>query len=382
MIVKKSDRLNHVNEYYFSTKLQEIRNLQNSGKPIINLGIGSPDLAPPKEVIQAISKAIIQNDKHSYQSYKGIPEFRKAIADFYKKYFQVTLNPENEILPLLGSKEGIMHISMAFLNKGDSVLIPNPSYITYASVADLLGVKTISYNLSEKNNWFPDLNELEKNDLSNVKIMWLNYPNMPTGSTATKEQFKKLISFAKKHRILLVNDNPYSFILNKNPLSILSVKGAKDVAIELNSLSKSFNMAGWRVGMLLGKSKYIQTVLQVKSNMDSGMYYGIQKGAIAALEQSEDWFRKINTTYKKRRKLIWNLLDKLQCTYNKNASGLFVWAEIPQNTTAKELSDKLLYNYNIFVTPGFIFGTNGNAYIRVSLCVNEKQLNEVLKRLK
>ena len=381
MIINIANRLNKVKEYYFSTKLKEIRTLIADGKPIINLGIGSPDLAPPKSVIDAISNAVKDNTKHSYRSYQGLPEFREAIANFYKRYYNVTLNPFNEILPLMGSKEGIMHISMAFLNEGDAVLIPNPGYITYSSVTKMLGAKPVFYNLSEKNNWYPNLDELEKQDLSKVKIMWVNYPNMPTGSNATEELFKRLITFAKKHKILLVNDNPYSFVLNDEPMSILQIKGAKDVVLELNSLSKTFNMAGWRVGMLLGKSDYVNAVLQVKSNMDSGMFYGIQKGAIAALQITNDWFDNINSIYRKRREIVWQILDKLDCKYDKNAVGLFVWAKISKGKTSKELSNELLYNKDVFITPGTIFGTNGDNYIRVSLCVSEDDLREVLLRL-
>jgi len=381
MIINKANRLNQVKEYYFSTKLQEIRTLIASGKPIINLGIGSPDLAPPKKVIQAITNAVADETKHAYQSYQGLPEFRQAIANFYKKQFKVTLNSENEILPLMGSKEGIMHISMAFLNVGDAVLIPNPGYITYASVTKMIGAKPIFYDLSPENNWFPDLEKLEKQDLTNVKIMWLNYPNMPTGAIATKDLFKKLVAFAKRHQILLVNDNPYSFVLNQEPLSILSIAGAKEVTLELNSLSKTFNMAGWRVGMLLGDAKYIKAVLQIKSNMDSGMFYGIQKGAIAALNSTNQWFENLNQIYAKRRKIVWNLLDALHCSYNNNSVGLFVWAKIPNGRKSEELSDELLYKKDVFITPGTVFGTNGEGYIRVSLCVNETILKDVLKRL-
>ncbi len=380
-IIEKANRLNTVKEYYFSTKLKEIRTRIASGKPIINLGIGSPDIAPPMAVIEAISKAVLSEENHSYQSYQGLPEFRTAIAKFYKTHYDVSLNPENEILPLMGSKEGIMHISMAFLNEGDEVLIPNPGYMTYTSVTKLLNAKPVYYHLKQEKNWYPDFEALEKLDLSKVKIMWLNYPNMPTGSVATKALFERLITFAKKHQILLVNDNPYSFVLNQKPWSILSVKGAKEVAIELNSLSKTFNMAGWRVGMLLGNETYIKTVLQVKSNMDSGMFYGIQKGAIAALEITNGWFDKINAIYKSRRKIVWQILDKLNCTYDKNAVGLFVWAKIPKGIKSEQLTDKLLYEKDIFITPGTIFGTNGAGYVRVSLCVNKEKLTEVLKRI-
>jgi len=380
MIINRANRLNQVKEYYFSTKLQEIRTLIADGKPIINLGIGSPDLAPPKVVIEAITKSIAEENKHSYQSYQGLPEFREAISSFYNRNYDVVLNPLNEVLPLMGSKEGIMHISMAFLNEGDEVLIPNPGYITYSSVAKMIGSKPIFYDLSEENNWFPNFEELEKKDLSKVKIMWLNYPNMPTGSIATIKLFEKLILFAKNHKILLVNDNPYSFVLNNKPMSILAVNGAKEVALELNSLSKTFNMAGWRVGMLVGKAGYIKTVLQVKSNMDSGMFYGIQKGAISALQITNGWFNKMNSVYKKRREIVWRILDNLDCTYDKNAVGLFVWAKIPKGESSKEFSDELLYNSNVFITPGIIFGTKGEDYIRISLCVPKEQLLTVETR--
>jgi len=382
MIINKSNRLHHVKEYYFSSKLKEIRTLIASGKPIINLGIGSPDLAPPKAAIDAIAKAVLDTKNHSYRSYQGIPEFRKAIAQFYNNKFTVDLNPDNEILPLMGSKEGIMHISMAFLNDGDAVLIPNPGYITYTSVAEMLNVKPIYYNLSATTNWLPNFEELEKLDLEKVKIMWLNYPHMPTGAIATEELFKKLIAFAKKHKILLVNDNPYSFVLNEKPLSILALDGAKEVALELNSLSKTFNMAGWRVGMLLGNANYINTVLQVKSNMDSGMFYGIQKGAIAALEMTNGWFTKMNTIYTKRREIVWQILDELHCEYNKNTVGLFVWAKTPNGVNSKLFTDELLYKKDVFITPGTIFGSNSEEYIRVSLCVDEEKLKEVLERIK
>lgn len=380
MIINRANRLNQVKEYYFSTKLQEIRTLIADGKPIINLGIGSPDLAPPKVVIEAITKSIAEENKHSYQSYQGLPEFREAISSFYNRNYDVVLNPLNEVLPLMGSKEGIMHISMAFLNEGDEVLIPNPGYIIYSSVAKMIGSKPIFYDLSEENNWFPNFEELEKKDLSKVKIMWLNYPNMPTGSIATIKLFEKLILFAKNHKILLVNDNPYSFVLNNKPMSILAVNGAKEVALELNSLSKTFNMAGWRVGMLVGKAGYIKTVLQVKSNMDSGMFYGIQKGAISALQITNGWFNKMNSVYKKRREIVWRILDNLDCTYDKNAVGLFVWAKIPKGESSKEFSDELLYNSNVFITPGIIFGTKGEDYIRISLCVPKEQLLTVETR--
>ena len=371
-------RLNDVKEYYFSIKLREVRSLIDQGKPIINLGIGSPDLSPPETVINALKNA----DTHGYQSYQGLPELRKAIASFYQKHYGVDLSFENQILPLMGSKEGILHISMAFLNKGDKVLIPNPGYPTYASVTKLIEAEPVLYNLEEKNHWWPDLKAIEKNDLTNVKIMWVNYPHMPTGANGNEQLFKELIAFGKKHQILIVNDNPYSFVLNDKPQSILSVSGAKDVAIELNSLSKSFNMAGWRVGMVVGHENHIGAILKVKSNMDSGMFYGIQKGAIEALSLSSDWFDKMNQVYKERRNIIWNICDVLNCTYDKDSSGLFVWAKIPSGKKSEEITDMILYNQDVFITPGTVFGDQGEGYIRFSLCIDKDSMTEVLDRIK
>jgi len=380
-MIQKADRLNNVKEYYFSSKLREVSNLVKQGNPVINMAIGSPDLQPPANVIDAIKKAMELHNAHQYQSYQGTPEFRDGIREFYKNNYNVNLNSDEEILPLMGSKEGIMHISMAFLNEGDRVLIPNPGYPTYASVTKLVGAEPVFYNLSESNSWLPDFKDIEKKDLTKVKIMWVNYPHMPTGAKASKEDFEQLISFAKKHNILIVNDNPYSFILNNNPLSILSVEGAKDVAIELNSLSKTFNMAGWRVGMAVGAQEFIKTILQVKSNMDSGMFLGIQKGAIEAFKLSKEWFMEQNLIYKKRRDLVWEIFNKLDCSFDKSKSGLFVWAKLPKGRNSEEFIDELLYKKNIFIAPGTVFGTNGEGYIRASLCVNEEVLLEVLNRL-
>ena len=380
-MIQKADRLNDVKEYYFSKKLREVAALRNEGKPIINIAIGSPDLAPSNTVIKAIQNAVTLPDAHQYQSYQGIPELRSGIANFYKDNYNVSLNPATEILPLMGSKEGIMHISMAFLNKGDKVLIPNPGYPTYASVTNLVEAEPILYNLNEATNWLPNFEELEQQDLSKVKIMWINYPHMPTGAVASKEDFKQLITFAKKHQILIVNDNPYSFILNEKPLSILEIEGAKEIAIELNSLSKTFNMAGWRVGMVVGDAEIIKTILKVKSNMDSGMFFGIQKGAVEAFKLSNDWFKAQNEIYKKRRALVWQIFDALDCTYNKNIGGLFVWAKLPKGIKSEDITDDLLYNKNVFITPGTIFGSNGEGYLRASLCVSEEVLSEVLNRI-
>ncbi|MDA9295087.1 aminotransferase class I/II-fold pyridoxal phosphate-dependent enzyme [bacterium] len=380
-MMKAAKRLDTVQEYYFSKKLREVRALLAAGKPIINMGIGSPDLQPPPAVIEAIQQAVLQEGAHKYQSYQGLPAFRQAVADFYQKNYQVVVNPENEILPLMGSKEGILHISMAFLNKGDKVLIPNPGYPTYTSVTNLVEAVPVFYDLTSEHNWEPNFKQLEQQDLSNVKLMWVNYPHMPTGAKATENLFKKLIAFGKKHQLLIINDNPYSFVLNNNPLSILSIDGAKETAIELNSLSKSFNMAGWRVGMLLGATPILEEVLKVKTQMDSGMFYGIQQGAIAALKVSSGWFENMNEIYQKRRKLIWQIAEALDCTFDKNTSGMFVWAKIPAGKKAENIVDDLLYKHHIFIAPGTIFGSKGEGYIRFSLCVPEEKIKEALDRL-
>ena len=345
------------------------------------MGIGSPDLAPSEDVVKSIKQAITDPGAHQYQSYQGLPELREAIGNFYEEKFNVVVDPVSEILPLMGSKEGIMHISMAFLNEGDEVLIPNPGYPTYTSVTRLVGGVPKQYDLLAKNGWFPDLDVLQQQNLSKVKLMWVSYPHMPTGATATKGQLEKLVKFAKKNQILLVNDNPYSFVLSNKPLSILSMNGAKEVALELNSLSKTFNMAGWRVGMVLGATEHINAILKVKSNMDSGMFYGIQKGAITALKSGQDWFKGLDKIYSKRRDLMFVLAEKLNCTFDKNAVGMFVWAKLPEEApNAEEFIDKVLYNKNIFITPGTIFGSNGKGYIRFSLCVKEEKIKEALDR--
>jgi len=379
-MIQSAKRLDTVQEYYFSKKLREVRGLAAAGKPIINMGIGSPDLQPPASVIAAISNSLGDANAHKYQSYQGLPELRAAISEFYNNKYSVTLNSENEVLPLMGSKEGIMHISMAFLNEGDKVLIPNPGYPTYTSVTKLVGADPLFYDLVEENNWQPNFEALEQLDLSDVKLMWVNYPHMPTGTNATLATFEKLVAFGKKYNILIINDNPYSFILNDNPLSILQVDGAKEVALELNSLSKTFNMAGWRVGMLLGNSRFINQVLKVKSNMDSGMFYGIQKGAVKALQLSDKWFQDQNKIYEKRRKLVWQLADKLHAKYYKYATGLFVWAKIPQGEKSEEVTDSVLYDKNIFITPGTVFGSQGEGFIRFSLCVPEETIKEAISR--
>ena len=382
-MIKESNRLNSVKEYYFSKKLREVAKLIQSGKPIINMGIGSPDLFPSKSVIDTLKNSLKDQGAHKYQSYQGLLELRKAISEFYLKFFDVQSNPVNEVLPLMGSKEGIMHISLAFLNPGDEVLIPNPGYPTYSSVTKLVEATPIFYDLSKENNWFPDLLDLEKKDLSRVKIMWINYPHMPTGSSATINQFKDLIDFSKKHKILLINDNPYSFILNNDFVSLLSIKNAKENCMELNSLSKAFNLSGWRVGMLLGSKENISSVLKVKSNMDSGMFYGIQKGAIQALNLDNKWFDSLNVTYSKRRVLMWELASILKCEVDKSSKGLFVWAKLPVGINSSEqFINNILTEKNIFITPGIIFGSNGEGYIRFSLCIDEEKIKEAIKRFK
>lgn len=382
-MITTANRLNTIKEYYFSSKLREVNHLISLGKPIINMGIGSPDLKPSSEVIQAMQDAMQDKVAHQYQSYQGISELRQEITNFYKRNFNVKLDPNTQVLPLMGSKEGIMHISMAFLNEGDHVLIPNPGYPTYDSVTKLVGAKSVFYDLLASNNWEPDFEYLETLDLKAVKIMWINYPHMPTGASGSLALFQKIVDFGKKHAILIINDNPYSFVLNENPISIFEINGASEIALELNSLSKSYNMSGWRVGMLTGDSKNIAAVLKIKSNMDSGMFYGIQKGAIAALKSDKEWFCNLNSVYSKRRDLIYELADLLKCTYDKKAVGMFVWAKLPNGVEdAEKFIDDILYKKDVFITPGTIFGTNGNDYIRFSLCVSEKNIREAIRRIK
>ncbi|MDE3182630.1 MAG: aminotransferase class I/II-fold pyridoxal phosphate-dependent enzyme [Bacteroidota bacterium] len=381
-MAKVSDRLSGIEEYYFSTKLRQIDEMNKAGKSVINLGIGSPDLPPHPDVIKTLAEEAKKPNQHGYQNYKGSPVLRNAISKWYKKWYNVDLNPDTEILPLIGSKEGIMHICMTYINPGDGVLIPNPGYPTYKSAATIAGASVIAYTLKKENNWCPDFDELENIDLQKVKLMFVNYPQMPTGQLPTKEMFDELISFAKKHQILICHDNPYSFILNDHPMSLLSVEGAKEVVIELNSFSKSHNMAGWRVGMLCGAKERIEEVLRFKSNMDSGMFLPLQLAAAKALELGQDWYDSVNSVYKKRREKVFALLDLLNCSYDKNQAGLFVWASIPGNyKDGFELSDEVLEGSNVFITPGGIFGTAGNQYVRVSLCANEEKLDEAINRI-
>ena len=389
MNIEVADRLQGIGEYYFSQKLREIENLNKGGKQIISLGIGSPDLPPHASVIEVLQTEAAKPTTHAYQSYKGSITLRNAIASFYKNWYDITLNADTEILPMIGSKEGIMHICMTYLNKGDGVLVPNPGYPTYRSAVTLAGGVCIDYDLKEENNWEPDFDKIEASISSplgggrvGAKLMWVNYPHMPTGRQASKELFDKLIAFGRKHNILICHDNPYSFILNDQPMSILSAEGAMDVALELNSLSKASNMAGWRVGFLSGASQRIDEVLRFKSNMDSGMFLPVQLAAATALQLGKDWYDELNATYAKRRELVYDLLDQLGCTYDKGQAGLFMWAKVP--VTYKDgfaLSDHVLYNNNVFITPGGIFGSNGNNYIRVSLCAPEQVIEKALARI-
>ena len=381
-MIDRASRIKYIEEYYFSKKLKEVFSLEKQGKPIINMGIGSPDIPPDKQVINALKKSLSHPKASMYQSYQGLPELRKAISNFYKKNYNVNVDYSSEVLPLMGSKEGIMHISMAFLNKGDQVLIPNPGYPTYSSITKILEAEPVFYDLVEENNWQPDWKYLESIDSNKIKLMWINYPNMPTGAKTDLNTLDRLIDWAKSRKIILVNDNPYSFILNDNPISILSRKGAFEVCLELNSLSKTFNMAGWRVGMLLGNKDYIKDVVKIKSNMDSGMFYGIQIGAIASLNLKKDWFKSLNEIYFKRREKVFELAKKLNTSFDKNISGLFVWAKLNEDVKSSEkFIDKILYKHNIFITPGSIFGSNGERFIRLSLCVEEKIIEEAINRL-
>ncbi len=383
MKVKPADRTGKVKEYYFSQKLAQIARMGKDGADVINLGIGSPDQPPSENTLATLISYATRTNSHGYQSYNGAPALRKAFSDWYRKYFDVELDPEGEILPLLGSKEGIMHISMAFVNPGDEVLIPDPGYLTYSSVTNLVGGIVRKYDLEEKNGWYPDLSKLETTDLSKVKLMWVNYPSMPTGTPGSYELFDMLVSFATRHNILLCNDNPYSFILNKDYKSILHVQGAMECALELNSLSKSQNMAGWRVGMVAGHKDYIREILKVKSNMDSGMFLPVQMAAASALYNPESWYDKVNEVYRKRRKTVEAIMDLLGCRYDEKQVGLFLWGRIPANIeSCEDFVEDILNRNHVFITPGFIFGKNGERYIRISLCATEERLKEALDRLK
>ena len=383
MKVKPAVRTELVQEYYFSRKLAQIDRMRKEGANIISLGIGSPDQPPSENTLEALIAEALKPASHGYQSYTGIPALRKAFSEWYKKYFHVDLNPDNEILPLMGSKEGIMHISMAFVNPGDEVLVPDPGYPTYTSVANLVGGIVRKYDLTDKTGWLPDLEALEKSDLTKVKLMWVNYPHMPSGTKGSMELYEKLVRFAGKHSILLCNDNPYSFILNKEYISMLAVEGAKETALELNSLSKSQNMAGWRIGMIAGHQEYIKSILKVKSNMDSGMFLPMQVAAAEALNNPESWYDKVNEVYLRRRRIVEEIMDILKCRYNKNQVGLFVWGSIPEEIgSCEDYVENILQKCHVFITPGFIFGDNGERYIRISLCATEEKLQEAKERIR
>lgn len=383
MEIDVAKRLQHTEEYYFSKKLREIDEMNKNGAQVINLGIGSPDLPPHPEVIKTLQEQAALPNTHGYQNYKGIPVLRQAMADWYDRYYGVKLNPNTEILPLIGSKEGIVHICMTYLQEGDEALVPNPGYPAYASAVRISGATIKTYDLSPDLNWLPDLEALEAQDLSNVKLMWINYPNMPTGALANQHFFERIIAFGKKHQILICHDNPYSFILNDSPQSIMAVPGAMDVAIELNSLSKSSNMAGWRIGMLVANEKRIAEILRFKSNMDSGTFFPIQMAAAKALNLDKSWYTQLNEEYKTRRVKVFELMDLLNCQYDVNQVGLFVWAKVP-NTYADcyELADDILYKANVFITPGGIFGTAGERYIRISLCAQTAVYEMAINRIK
>ena len=380
--IKPANRVNNVSEYYFSKKLKEIAELNSRGLDIISLGIGGPDRPPHSDTIEALCAESRRPDAHSYQPYVGIPELRRAFADWYARWYGVTLDPQKEIQPLIGSKEGILHISLAFLNAGDGVLVPTPGYPTYSSVSRLAEAEIFTYDLDESNGWQPDFEQLEALPLDRIKLMWVNYPNMPTGANASMELFTKLVDFGKRHHIVIVNDNPYSFILNKQPISILSVPGAKDICIEMNSLSKSHNMAGWRIGMLASNPQFVEWILRVKSNIDSGMFRPLQTAAIQALSCGQEWYDEINRVYRARRDVAEKIMQTLGCSYDPSQVGLFVWGRIPDEALdAESLADEILYNAHVFVTPGFIFGSRGNRYIRISLCASEERMREALQRI-
>lgn len=381
-MIKPADRLGLVSEYYFSNKLRQIASMREVGIDVISLGIGSPDMPPSEETIDCLCEAAHGADMHGYQPCGGIPELRKAFADWYARYYGVDLNPANEIQPLIGSKEGILHVTLAFVNPGDEVLVPNPGYPTYTSLSKLLGAKVVYYNLKEENGWLPDFEELEKMDMSRVKLMWTNYPHMPTGTNASEELLEHLVDFARRKGIVLVNDNPYSFILNEYPKSILAVKGAKDCCIEFNSLSKSHNMPGWRVAMLASNAEFVSWILKVKSNIDSGMSRPVQLAAAKALEADNEWYAENNARYAVRREVGWQILDALHCSYDKKQVGMFLWGKIPDNyETVEELTERVLLEGHVFITPGFIFGTNGSRYVRISLCADVTMLKNALKRI-
>lgn len=382
-MIQPADRLSLVSEYYFSRKLKEVAALNAQGMDIISLAIGSPDMPPSPQTIDKLCEVAKQPDAHGYQPTMGTPELRQAMAGFYNRWYGVQLNPQTEVLPLIGSKEGILHVTLAFVNPGDEVLVPNPGYPTYTSLSKLLGAKVGNYNLVEANGWQPDFDELEQMDLSKVKLMWTNYPNMPTGGNARRETYERLVDFAKKHHIVVVNDNPYSFILNEEHLSILQVEGAKDCCIEFNSMSKSHNMPGWRVGLCATNAQFISWILKVKSNVDSGTFRGLQLAAATAYDNSDEWHQEANIdTYRRRRHYAEQIMETLHCSYDPHQVGMFLWGKIPdQYDDVEQLTEKVLHDARVFITPGFIFGSNGKRYIRISLCAKEEKLQEALTRI-
>ena len=382
--IKPAERLSLVSEYYFSRKLKEVAQMNAEGKDIISLAIGSPDMPPSKQTIQTLCEVASRPDTHGYQPTMGTPELRKAMADFYKRWYGVDLNPATEIQPLIGSKEGILHVTLAFVNPGEEVLVPNPGYPTYTSLSKILGAKVVNYDLMEDNGWQPDFEQLEKMDLSRVKLMWTNYPNMPTGGNARMETYERLVDFARKHNIVVVNDNPYSFILNDKPMSLLQVEGAKDCCIEFNSMSKSHNMPGWRVGMCATNPTCISWILKIKSNIDSGTFRGIQLAAAAALSNAEEWHHEANIeTYARRRKYAEQIMDALGCKYDPHQVGMFLWGRIPDSySNCEELTERVLHEARVFITPGFIFGSKGERYVRISLCAKEEKIQAALERIR
>ncbi len=383
MIIPEAARLSKVKTYYFASKLAEIDKMNKEDNvSVINLGIGSPDIEPPSVVVDKLSETSLEPGVNKYQSYRGISALRQAFSDWYERHFEVELDNDNEILPLIGSKEGIMHISMAFLNPGDQVFVPNPGYPAYTAISEICQAEVKYYNLKEKNNWLPDLDAMESQDLSKVKIMWINYPHMPTGATAPRKFFERLVAFAKRNNILICHDNPYTFILNDDPISIMQIEGSRDVALELTSLSKNYNMAGWRVGAVTGHEDMINSILKFKSNMDSGMHKPIQLAAVEALNQTNGWHKSLNDQYESRREYAWKIMDLIGCEYDKKASGLFIWGRIPEEVDhAETLSDAYLYDARVFITPGHIFGSNGEKYLRISLCADIEALSEAYDRI-
>ena len=383
--IQPAERLSLVSEYYFSRKLKEVAQMNAEGKDIISLAIGSPDMPPSEKTIETLCEVAKQDNTHGYQPTMGTPELRKAMADFYKRWYNVDINPANEVQPLIGSKEGILHVTLAFVNPGEEVLVPNPGYPTYTSLSKILGAKVVNYDLMENDGWQPDFEQLEKMDLSRVKLMWTNYPNMPTGGNARMETYKKLVDFARRHNIVVVNDNPYSLILNEHPLSIMQVPGAKDCCIEFNSLSKSHNMPGWRVAMISSNKQFISWILKVKSNIDNGCFRGIQLAAAEAmLNNTDEWHRENNiTNYRRRRDIAEQIMQVLDCKFDPNQVGMFLWGKIPEKyADVEDLTEKILHEARVFITPGFIFGSNGKRYIRISLCAKDEKMKEALERIR